>query len=96
MIDWSKSTFTKRDHETASKIANAVNALGDSVDIDKLSILMDLEACNIVCPLDLDKLLAFDSFNLAHDVCGIANHLNRTTGELEDCFLPRCAATVPA
>lgn len=43
------------------------------------------------CPLDLDKLLAADKFNFAHDVGGIRKHLDRNTGQLRDCFLPRCA-----
>jgi hypothetical protein len=43
------------------------------------------------CPLDLSKLDAFDSFNLLHDIAGIRQHLNRQTGKLENCFVPRCA-----
>jgi hypothetical protein len=43
-------------------------------------------------PLDLDKLLTADDFNFSHDVFGIARHINRRTGEIEDFFVPRCAA----
>lgn len=54
--------------------------------------IMDLIAChNHACRLDLKKLLEADNFNLLHDVFGIKNCLNRTTGQLENCFLPRCA-----
>ena len=40
-------------------------------------------------PLRLADLLAADDFNFAHDAFGIARHLNRTNGQLENCFLPR-------
>jgi hypothetical protein len=40
-------------------------------------------------PLDLDRLLAADDFNFAHDVFGIERHLDGETGELQNYFLPR-------
>ena len=40
-------------------------------------------------PLRLQELASADDFNFAHDVFGIRRHLNRETGQLEDCFLPR-------
>ena len=45
---------------------------------------------------DLDKLAAFDDFDLAHDLYGINRHIDQdetrdTAGQLLDCFLPRCA-----
>jgi hypothetical protein len=43
-------------------------------------------------PLRLADLLAADDFNLAHDVFGIARHLNRATGQLENHFSPRFSA----
>lgn len=59
---------------------------------DPLSIKMDINACHCNgCPLDLEKLLAFDDANFFHDLYGIRRHINRKTGQLEDCFLPRCA-----
>lgn len=55
-------------------------------------IHMDLAATNANgCPLDFEKLLAFDDLSFWHDVVGIYHHLDRETGELKDCFLPRCA-----
>ncbi len=42
-------------------------------------------------PLDFDKMLAADDFNLAHDVFGIERHLDRSTGELTNFFSPRCS-----
>lgn len=53
---------------------------------------MDVTACHANgCPLRLGALLQADNFNFAHDVFGIRQHLNRTTGQIEDCFLPRYA-----
>lgn len=54
---------------------------------------MDVTACHLNGnPLDLPKLLRADDFNFAHDVFGIRQHLDRTTGELLDFFSPRCSA----
>lgn len=47
-------------------------------------------------PLRLAEFANADNFNFGHDVAGILGHLNRQTGELEDCFLPRFAAPEPA
>ena len=46
--------------------------------------------------LNLDKLAAASSFDLAHDLHGIHQHLDKddespTAGQLLNCFLPRCA-----
>jgi len=59
---------------------------------DVLSLEMDLVATNANgTPLDFDRLLAFDAFNFSHDITGITNYIDRTTGELTRCFVPRCA-----
>lgn len=39
--------------------------------------------------LRLDRLAAFDDFNLMHDVVGLFCHA-RADGTLADCFSPRC------
>lgn len=60
---------------------------------DPLNIEMDLTAVhNNGTPLRLKELLAADNFNLMHDIGGIARHINRDTGQLEDFFVPRFAA----
>lgn len=57
---------------------------------DPLSLQMDLIACHANgCPLDFQRILDADDFNFAHDVFGISRHINRETGELQNCFLPR-------
>lgn len=54
---------------------------------------MDLTAVHANgCRLELGRLKAADDFNFAHDAFGIARHLNRETGQLEDFFVPRFAA----
>ena len=54
---------------------------------------MDITACHVNgMPLKLNALLGADDANFAHDVFGIRRHLNRETGKLEDCFVPRYAA----
>ena len=60
--------------------------------VDRLQLTMDLCACHMNgCPLKLAALLATDDTNFAHDVWGIRRHMNRQTGQLGDCFLPRFA-----
>lgn len=57
---------------------------------DRLSASMDLTATHLNgCPLRLRDLLEADDFNFAHDVGGIAGHIDRSTGKLTRCFLPR-------
>ena len=88
----------KRKNEMGSDIRRGekINAICDraikEVDRPKLDLAMDIEAthCN-GCPLDLDKLLAFKDFDFFHDIYGIINCLDRDTGELKECFLPRCS-----
>lgn len=64
-----------------------------SIDQSALDTTMDLSACIAQgCPLRLDELLVADLGNFGHDVAGIRRHLNRETGKLENCFLPRFAA----
>lgn len=74
--------------ERATKLAKAIGVTYTFIDAE-----MDICACHANgCSLKLDKLLGADDFNFTHDVFGIRRHLNRQTGVLEDCFLPRFAA----
>jgi hypothetical protein len=58
----------------------------------RLEVSMDLTACHCVgCPLDLEGLLTAKPSDLIHDVAGITAYINRETGELGDCFVPRYA-----
>jgi hypothetical protein len=58
---------------------------------------MDIKACHLNgCPLDLEMLLTFPTFEFLHDLDGITNHLDRRTGKLVGFFDPRCSKPVPA
>lgn len=61
-------------------------------DTPMLEFMMDITAAHLNGrPLDLARFLEGPDFDFAHDVWGIRNHLNRETGQLENCFLPRYA-----
>lgn len=64
---------------------------------DGLALEMDITAVHANgCPLRLHELLGARKFDFLHDVFGIHRHINRNTGTLMDCFVPRYAAKVPA
>ena len=86
MIDW--KCVNKEDYKTILAIAErAYSLLGHEV----LTTEMDVTACHIECPLRLNDLLAADDGNFAHDIGGISRHIDRETGKLGDCFVPRYA-----
>lgn len=92
MIKWSNS---KSDIKKIAKLAARAVEMAKKSGNDNYSFqtaVMDLEACHCNgMPLDLDKLASADDFNFAHDVFGIARHIDRETGKIGDCFVPRCA-----
>lgn len=88
MISWKT---TKREQELIGEIVQ--RAYTACRIRDKTTLMMDLTATHANgTPLDLEGLLAADSFNFSHDILGIHRHINRETGKLEDCFRPRFAA----
>ena len=84
-------------NDTLDQMATIANIAARAVEManlnkyTRMTAILDISHCNSSCPLRLDDLLAADDFNFAHDVFGINQHLNRETGELNDCFLPRFA-----
>lgn len=57
---------------------------------DRLRAFMDITAVHLNgCPLRLKELLEARDLDFAHDLGGIARHLDRRTGKLTNCFLPR-------
>jgi len=87
-----KWTEDKAELELESEIAKraVIMAKQSRVAYDQMTAVMDIDAChNNGCPLKLRELLDADNFNFAHDVFGIRNNINRKTGQLENCFLPR-------
>lgn len=60
---------------------------------EPMTLLMDIAACHLNgCALDLARLKDADGLTFTHDIAGIARHMDRSTGRLTDCFLPRTAA----
>lgn len=90
MAHWSKEDEREVSH-AIERAREMFAKFGHKLDV--LSLRMDLAAVNAVIPLDFSKLANFDNFNLSHDVGGIIKHMDRETGDLRDCFVPRCAAT---
>ena len=82
-------TDRKEDFLLMSEIAN--RGLGFGAGPKKLDLMMDIEYTNDVIPLDLEKFLAFDDGDFGHDIFGIVANFNRTTLQMDNSFLPRCA-----
>lgn len=86
---------TKTDAQKILKLAQRASKMAGPLSV-KYPIMeadMDLTACHLNgCELNLDGLIAADDFNFSHDLFGIRRHINRSTGKLEGCFLPRFAA----
>jgi uncharacterized protein DUF6874 len=56
----------------------------------RYQIEAELQVAHEHRPLRLGEMLqARDSFDFAHDVIGIRNHVDLGTGEMRDCFMPR-------
>lgn len=72
------------------RVHNIYRKMGRGREFDRTSTTMDLLATHANgCPMDFARLAKADEFNLMHDVGGIAQHLDRKTGKLMHCFLPR-------
>ena len=53
---------------------------------------LDLSTCKAQgCDIDFARLLGFGPFSFSHDIQGIINTLDRDTGRLMWCFIPRSA-----
>ena len=89
MLNWKCSA---KDHEALRAVFYRAESLlarhGHAVPDD---LYVDLSAvhCN-EGELDLDRLMAAPEVDFAHDVMGIHRHVDRSTGKLGDCFMPRC------
>lgn len=59
---------------------------------DRMNLSMDLDAVHSNgCPLDFQGLLRSKESDFMHDIHGIGKNIDRHTGRLSDCFVPRCA-----
>ena len=82
---------TKEDFEVIERLVRRLSSF-PGIEVNEVSVQRDIMATHISgCPLDLEKLEGFDNFEFLHDVGGIIDHLDRKTGKLKDCFLPRCS-----
>jgi len=89
MINWNCS---KEDFKLILKIAERVEDDISNYPDNRQTLLMDLNACHSNgCPLRLAELFVAEDFDFTHDIFGIRSHINRNTGKLEDCFVPRYA-----
>lgn len=86
MINFNTS---KEEMRAISQIVKRASAKKDIIK-DALALDMDITATHKNGnPLKLNDLLKADEFNFWHDVIGIMNHIDRTTGKLTNCFVPR-------
>lgn len=89
-INW--DTTEEDDVLIESVVKRAFEELELDAIIDKTCLSMDIAVTHLNgTPLDFNKLLSFDDFNFGHDVYGISSNINRNTGKLDNCFLPRCS-----
>jgi len=85
---------TKDEFEVISQIVDKAEAIYP--DINRMTLVMDISAAHANgCPLKLSELLVAPAYDFNHDIAGIVRHIDRTTGRLEDFFLPRYADVKP-
>lgn len=88
---------TKEEHEIIGKIWKRILPTYKRMKIyqekgAQLDFRMDMVAIHTNdCPIDFQKLLDADEFTFHHDISGIRNNIDRSTGTLRNCFLPRCS-----
>jgi hypothetical protein len=90
------ATFTPQEESHVQRIIAAQRGLiakhGTGQVPDLLTLRMDLAAAHAEHPLQLDLLAAESeppTFDFIHDVLGIFRYMDRETGKLRECFVPR-------
>lgn len=58
---------------------------------DRFTRIMDIEHADNQFNLRLDDFIKADDINFVHDFCGIQASIDRSTGVIGKCFLPRFA-----
>lgn len=89
MVEFAK--FSSEEQVTVFSIIDRAVEMDIYTDEEYADAEMDLSAVCFHTALRLTDLLTADDFNFGHDLAGIKRHINRQTGELENCFLPRYA-----
>ena len=82
---------SKERHAMYVKICERAESLG--FEMERLTLLMDIESADYVFNLRLEELLAADDYNFAHDIAGIVKHIDRSEFPAKDFnfFIPRYA-----
>jgi hypothetical protein len=81
---------SREDMDLIGRIVTRATKVYPEVFADRMALSMDLTACHANgCPLHLKAFADGDDFDFVHDVAGITRHMDRTTGRLGGCFLPR-------
>jgi len=89
MINWTRQKETMEIEAAIAKRAIAMTT-EHGISYTYMDTVMDVDACHSNGnPLKLQELLEADDFNFAHDIFGIRQHIDRTTGKLQNCFVPR-------
>lgn len=95
-----KIEFDHKCRATYERIARrffARNAFAGLPPCSELDVEMVLAAANGMNgnpELNLDSLLNAKLEDMNHDIFGLLDNLNRTTGKIENCFVPRHAKRV--
>jgi hypothetical protein len=79
--------FTEEERVAVKKILDRTQKV--IVGVDRLALEMDLAAVHASNPLRLEELSEADDANFFHDIGEISENLNRETGKLQNCFVPR-------
>lgn len=80
---------TKEFYEKIKKVVDRYATLVYIESGGRITLNMDIE--NTLTEKEIDRLLNFDNENFKHDVFGIIYYIDRDTGKLKNCFVPRCA-----
>lgn len=90
MINWNA---TKEDTKLTLEIVVRAERMGLTDKYQRMQVIMDIAACHgNGTPLRLTDLLNAADTDFIHDITGIVAHIDRNTGHMQDCFLPRFAA----
>lgn len=90
-----KFNATREENETIVAIVDRAMPIvkAHGVPVTRRDLMMDITAVHANgMPLRLQELLEADAFNFSHDIFGILRYIDRRTGTLGDCFVPRFAA----
>ena len=90
MINWEKAKID--DYKKAKVVIEKAIKEKFFSPSDFQALQMDLVATHISgCPLDFQKMSEGEMGDILHDLVGINKNLDRDSGELLNCFLPRFA-----